>query len=356
MNEEVANHLILGLIVGFIPSVSMLGASLVGFQLNVSPLLEATAQNFCAGRCNKTTIHVFNIKYFYLGLIIGAVAKELFPQISDVTAGKSNFFSVSCGFIFGLVFFHFLDYFISFMQSILESCVDVKVEETIENTVNEATPLKLSSSAPYLPGGYQNYTHFQASPAVGSPGLQGFSSNTPPNIPLLFDIPREDMESDKQQFSFVSNNFIIPTKTQSNRQSTTSFHHNHSQLTPPGTTSMHMMLKDEENHRQHDEHDHEDDDNETKSIQSHNSIGYNDDQTVLLLTSHAFTSSEHRKRVINHIHHLLSTVQRMQDQSNRLMASQYNDRMSSSIQIEEICDEIDQNIHRLQYDVDHCRR
>eukprot|EP00981_Chlorochromonas_danica_P007656 scaffold1833_cov185-Ochromonas_danica.AAC.4 len=65
MEDELWHNLLLGAIIGAIPTISMSMMSLFVFKLDVPKWFEAMAQNFCAG------------------LIIGAVGKELLPQFSS---------------------------------------------------------------------------------------------------------------------------------------------------------------------------------------------------------------------------------------------------------------------------------
>lgn len=51
-----------------------------------------------------------------IGLILGAVAKELFPQISTVSKAD-NLVGISIGFFAGLFFINYLDYFVTFVEN-----------------------------------------------------------------------------------------------------------------------------------------------------------------------------------------------------------------------------------------------
>ena len=96
--------------VGGLPTISMIFASLVVFNVNISSTFESTAQNFCAG------------------LILGAVAKELFPQIDNVSKSTSMI-GISCGFFIGLFFVNFLDYFVDLIQRHI-CCLDDDDEDS----------------------------------------------------------------------------------------------------------------------------------------------------------------------------------------------------------------------------------
>jgi zinc transporter ZupT len=73
----------LGFVVGLFPALSMFVASVVLANYQVSPHVEAAFQNFCAG------------------LIISAVASELFPLMSEGTAVESVIGEI-LGFVLGL--------------------------------------------------------------------------------------------------------------------------------------------------------------------------------------------------------------------------------------------------------------
>lgn len=92
-----------GVLVGSLPTVSMLLTSLLTFNAKISSTFESTAQNFCAG------------------LIIGAVAKELFPQI-DTDNKYDNLVGISVGFFIGIIFVNFLDYLVDFIQHNCSCC------------------------------------------------------------------------------------------------------------------------------------------------------------------------------------------------------------------------------------------
>jgi hypothetical protein len=73
-----------GLLCGLVPSTAMFLASVVLMRVEVSLIVEACFQNFCAG------------------LILAAVAGELFPLVTDYNSKRDIFCGVSLGFTVGL--------------------------------------------------------------------------------------------------------------------------------------------------------------------------------------------------------------------------------------------------------------
>lgn len=93
---------LLGLFVGLVPTLSMLTGSLLLMRYEVRPLTEACFQNFCAG------------------LILAAVAGELFPLAVSNESRMVTLQGISFGFIGCLLFIHGVDYFIHYLQEIHE--------------------------------------------------------------------------------------------------------------------------------------------------------------------------------------------------------------------------------------------
>ena len=88
------------MLVTLFPTISMLLCSAYFYNLTVNSLIEACLQNFAAG------------------LIIAAVAMELFPIMKDTATKHDSMESISgiiLGFTFGLLIVHGVDDFVSFL-------------------------------------------------------------------------------------------------------------------------------------------------------------------------------------------------------------------------------------------------
>lgn len=55
---------------------------------------------------------------FYAGLILGAVAKELFPLI-DTDSKNDNLLGITIGFVIGLAFVNYLDLFVTYVEGLM---------------------------------------------------------------------------------------------------------------------------------------------------------------------------------------------------------------------------------------------
>ena len=86
----------LGFLVGLFPSVSMLSTSFLLFRLDVSSHVEASFQNFSAG------------------LILSAVAGELFPLLAEGTQVESAVGEI-LGFAVGLTVVYGMEYVMSWL-------------------------------------------------------------------------------------------------------------------------------------------------------------------------------------------------------------------------------------------------
>lgn len=234
-----ATDIYVGLSVGLLPTASMILAALLIYNLKISKTFESTAQNYCAG------------------LILGAVAKELFPQVSSVSKWN-NLVGITVGFTIGLAFVNFLDYVVSM----------------VENSFSCATPattgddLVIVGSVSSLGGGIQ----------MGSRS---------------------------------------PNSAQ------------HYQALESGT-NMDFISEGSESGSEADQ-----------------------DHPIVLLASQAIASPMHRERIRKKIVELETSVASMEEKSCYLHKSWKTIPGPAS----ELCaDQIDEEIHRFQYNLDHCRR
>eukprot|EP01040_Poterioochromonas_malhamensis_P010505 gene10505-11436_t len=100
-----------GLLVGCFPTIAMIIASFLLTKLEVPVLVEAALQNFAAG------------------LIIAAVAAELFPVMVD-SEPLPCYAGVSGGFVIGLSLIYGVEHLVSYLESSHE-------EEVFGNTINK---------------------------------------------------------------------------------------------------------------------------------------------------------------------------------------------------------------------------
>lgn len=88
LNSECGDQLLQGAVVGIGPTVCMLFMSLWFYKVEVSKAFEAMAQNLCAG------------------LILGAVGKELFPQLGDFDH-VDDVIGLTIGFLCGILLINY---------------------------------------------------------------------------------------------------------------------------------------------------------------------------------------------------------------------------------------------------------
>jgi hypothetical protein len=117
-----ANPVVVGVLAGSLPTVSMLLCSLMAVSFKFTSTFESSAQNYCAGKLPSVTIVVGllvdSFSTGFTGLILGAVAKELFPQI-DTDSKHDNLLGITIGFFVGCFFVNYLDYFVTSLENVL---------------------------------------------------------------------------------------------------------------------------------------------------------------------------------------------------------------------------------------------
>ena len=85
-------------LVGILPAISMSLAGIFSSLIQLDSTMESTSQNYCAG------------------LILGAVAMELFPQMLSLPSNDS-FLGMTIGFVIALVFLNGLDYIVNMVEN-----------------------------------------------------------------------------------------------------------------------------------------------------------------------------------------------------------------------------------------------
>ncbi len=175
---------------------------------------------------------------------MGAVAKELFPQINSAH-NKDNLFGVTIGFFVGLFFVNFLDYVVDWFENRFNQ------QQLTENELNH---LEMKSVSDY--GSYQS---------VGS---------------------GEDSESGLNYSRDRSSS----------------------------------------------------------------------DSPIIQLASQAVASPMHRDRIRQKVADLVHSIESIEEKSNKLLISGSPKSGLSVADEETYADQIDEEIHKLQYNLDHCRR
>jgi len=226
-----------GVLAGSLPTVSMLLCSLLAFNVKFSSTFEASAQNYCAG------------------LILGAVAKELFPEI-EIHSKKENLVGITVGFFIGLFFVNFQDYFVTW----------------IENLMSSWTKEDANSSGDENDTAEREYILTEQNASYNSLESGDFSPNPGTNISEV-----SECESPK-----------------------------------------------------------------------------NGDAPIMLLAAQAIASPIHRQRIRSKMTELMQSISSI-EQKSRFLHS-YLHQSIPQIEAEKYADQVDEEIHKLQYSIDHCRR
>lgn len=199
------------------------------------------------------------ILLFYAGLILGAVAKELFPQI-ETDSKQDNVVGITIGFVIGLIFVNYLDYFVT----------------TVENSLS------------YLTG-----------------------ANDGTNL------RRNSEDATEKEVTHIL---------------THSQHNSYSSLDLEG---------------KHTEY-------EIRSQVSDGGSEDGHDEPIIMLASQAIAYPEHRQRLQRKMAELIYSISSMEQKSAYL--HNYLNNSLPHKDAEKFADEIDEEIHRFQYNLDNCRR
>ena len=110
----------LGLLIGAIPTIAMIGASITLTNIDVNKKVEATLQKFAAG------------------LILGAVTSELFPLMLENVSKNSTLIGVSVGFFLGLIILNSMEKLINYIVD-SSPAIDEPISNTNDNTDNKSS-------------------------------------------------------------------------------------------------------------------------------------------------------------------------------------------------------------------------
>lgn len=264
------NTIFFALFVGALPTTAMLTTSLFGSSIDLSASFEAGSQNYCAG------------------LILGAIAKELFPLLNAFPI-EDSFVGISVGFFLGLSFLSSLDYIVGAIESFYEhQPPESPKQSTIEGEEKKGL----------LPYYQLNEGEDQQ---TDSPAKIGSASG------------------EKDAMSMKSRDVIVDDKSDNDSVDST-----------------------------------------------------DEDHALLQLAFQATSYPKHRDQIVQCFHDLVKFIQSIEEKSKKLMSCmeqikpEHNPKprnpsfvevRNNTTKIMETCaDEIDQEIHQLQYYLDNCRR
>jgi zinc transporter ZupT len=212
------------------------------------------------------------------GLILGAVAKELFPQLNS-DSQLDKLVGISVGFFAGLFFVNFLDYVVEWFEN-----------KCNESVTSEDDPEKMNIEL------------------TGSMSYQSLND---------FEEDSVDMESGSSKKGSPNGSFRGSPKGKGS---------------PTGSARKHSHSMDDET---------------------------DPDAPVLQLASQAIASPTHRDKIRKKVSELVKSIDNIEEKSNFLLISGRSGSQGQSLSDlneETYADQIDEEIHKLQYNLDHCRR
>jgi hypothetical protein len=291
--------ILFSVLIGSIPTGSMLVASFVLMNLKVAPLIEACFQNFCAG------------------LILAAVSLELLPLMSpsDTTTPLDSVIGTTLGFILGIGMINGVSKLIDSFESaphehMPDGPITPRCEVTCKNYVEQEKET-VDKAAP----------QWEVSPNGGRRQivLPWVNKNTTsPQRTMETKALYQDSESSK-----ILNNAI-------SKQS-------YSQLgSIEISASVRVSLSME---------------NFDLDRAGCAEDGY--DHEAILFAAMAIATPSHRAHIKEHITEIVNAISILESNTNSLM------RRKTSLdfmQSEKLAEEIDEEIHMLQYRLDHTRR
>lgn len=298
-------EILFSILIGSIPTGSMLFASLALINLKVPPLIEACFQNFCGG------------------LIIGAVALELLPLMgpSQVTSPFNSVFGTSLGFILGVIMINGID-------QIIDSFEDDNHEHGGEYVQIPKCDVSSQKYIALKQIEKENMSRNMMQPLDDS-ALKSIRGLLPWNITTS--VPAEQQMEMKA--IPLENEF---TKILSESQGRASL-----------KTSYGMLLSPQlgmENGRDID-----------TDLEGCTKDGY--DHESILYAAIAIASPNHRAHIKEHFSAILNVICALESSALCLMSQGKGSTPEISVrQSEKMAEEIDEQIHMLQYRLDHTRR
>jgi hypothetical protein len=290
--------ILFSVLIGALPTSSMLFASLALMKLKVPPLIEACFQNFCAG------------------LILAAVALELLPLMgpSQTTSPFNSVAGTTLGFILGV-------FMINGIDQVIDSFEDENNEQCDEYV---QIPKCDVSSQKYL--ALKQIERRNTSQNIIVPLDTGIKSM---RDLLPWNIPSAQTEQQMEMKAIPSDN--ESTKMLSESQGSGSLKSSYGMLLSP------QIGRDDGRDIDTD-------------LEGCTKDGY--DHESILYAAIAIASPNHRARIQEHFMAILTDICVLEKSALCLM-SQGKDSLRQS---EKMAEDIDERIHMLQYRLDHTRR
>jgi uncharacterized protein YuzB (UPF0349 family) len=293
--------ILFSVLIGSIPTCSMLFASLALINLKVPPLIEACFQNFCAG------------------LILAAVALELLPLMgpSQITSPFNSVVGTTLGFMLGVFMINGIDQVIdSFEDDNNEQCDEYVQIPKCDVSSQKYFALKQMEKSNL------NQNIIQTLDTSDS-GMKSMRDLLPWNVPSA------QSEQQLEMKAIPSDN--ESTKMLSGSQGRASLKSSYGMLLSP------QIGRDDGREIDID-------------LEGCTKDGY--DHESILYAAIAIASPNHRARIQEHFMAILTDICVLEKSALCLM-SQGKDSLRQS---EKMAEEIDERIHMLQYRLDHTRR
>ena len=298
--------IIFSILIGSIPTASMLLASFALMNLKVEPLIEACFQNFCAG------------------LILAAVAMELFPLMapSEIISPFNSIVGTSLGFILGIAMINGVDQLISsFENDTREHAHDGEV--AMPKCEVSSKNYKSEKSGENATGNQSAYTtqKWESSPAGGR--------RSTPLMPWMFSSSNAaDGSLEMKACCSETESTRILNTNGSQKQS---YNQPYSLvLTPKEDIDVEKFDQDRDGCAE-DGYDHE----------------------AILYAAIAIATPSHRAHIKEHFIEIMNAIFLLEHNAISLMRGNTPLDLRQS---EILAEEIDEGIHMLQYRLDHTRR
>ena len=302
---------IFSILIGAIPTCSMLLASFALMNLKVQPLIEACFQNFCAG------------------LILAAVAMELFPLMapSDIISPFCSAVGTSFGFILGIAMINGVDQIIDSFENDqhahgdtvdIPKC-DVSCKGYIQKTQNKCNNCDTGEMNSVL-----NATNkWELSPSGGrhTPSVKPWMSTSASNS------AKPSME------------MTVNTSKNSNQESSKILNG----TAKPSYSQPYSLVSSTKEEIDVDKFD--------LDRAGCAEDGY--DHEAILYAAIAIATPSHRAHIKEHFLEIMNAIFVLESNAVSLMSGQCSREVGQS---EKLAEEIDEEIHMLQYRLDHTRR
>lgn len=294
--EYNADDILFSILIGAIPTASMLIASFALMNLKVQPLIEACFQNFCAG------------------LILAAVAIELLPLMSpsETTTPFNSVVGTTLGFILGVAM-------INGVSQLIDS---------FENESHNHQPEYVS--APPCDVSCKDYVH---------------SSNATQNPAPLYEMSPNGGRRSIATLPWMSSNIVALERTAGK------------ELAPEKETTK-MLSGTKQSYGQSVPYAILTQQKDEFEVQKYDldragcaEDGY--DHEAILYAAMAIATPSHRAHIKEHFVEIMNAIFVLESNATSLMSAKSPLELRQS---EKLAEEIDEEIHMLQYRLDHTRR